>query len=240
MKMPKSNNSNKTIIKVGGLRFTLPIILILLVLLIAATGFLIPSIRDALGIGDWPTKFQDLLPEELMGYNETEIADTILGKTQDKGELVVMEQEVSVKIQLTRALWNVPLFEKTKTVYSHGVGGFSVDLSQITEGGLSWDSSTKAMTITIPHASLSYIDPDFSKTEFGDTERAILAFGDIKLTQEQQNVLNVEIEEAMEKALNTETRLRVADIKAKQKVKELLKPLLKELKEDIKVYVVQE
>lgn len=236
----KRQKTNKTIIKIGGLRFTLPIILVLLVLLIAATSFLIPSIRDALGIGSWPTAFQDLLPEELMGYNETEISDTILGKTQDKGELVVMEQEVTTKMELTRALWNVPIFKKTKTVYSHGVGGFSVDLSKITEGGLSWDSSTKAMTITIPQATLSYIDPDFSKTEFGDTEKALLAFGDIKLTQEQQNVLNVEIEEAMEKALNTEARLRVANIKAKQKVGELLRPLVEDLNEGIKLYVIQE
>lgn len=236
----KRQKTNKTIINIGGLRFTLPIILVLLVLLIAATSFLIPSIRDALGIGSWPTAFQDLLPEELMGYNETEISDTILGKTQDKGELVVMEQEVTTKMELTRALWNVPIFKKTKTVYSHGVGGFSVDLSKITEGGLSWDSSTKAMTITIPQATLSYIDPDFSKTEFGDTEKALLAFGDIKLTQEQQNVLNVEIEEAMEKALNTEARLRVANIKAKQKVGELLRPLVEDLNEGIKLYVIQE
>lgn len=236
----KRQKSNKTVIKIGGLRFTLPIILVLLILLIAAGSLLVPSIRDALGIGSWPTAFKDLLPEELMGYNETEISDTILGKTQDKGDLVVMEQEVSVQIQLTRALWNVPLFEKTKTVYSHGVGGFSVDLSKITEGALVWDSATKAMTLTIPQATLSYIDPDFSKTEFGDTERAILAFGDIKLTQEQHNVLNVEIEEAMEKALNTETRLRVANIKAKEKVGELLKPLVKEINQDIKLYVIQE
>ena len=236
----KRRKSNKTIIKIGGLRFTLPIILVLLLLLIAAGSLLLPSFRDALGIGSWPTAFKDLLPEELMGYNETEISDTILGKTQDKGDLVVMEQEVSVQIQLTRALWKVPLFEKTKTVYSHGVGGFSVDLSKITEGALVWDSSEKAMTLTIPQATLSYIDPDFSKTEFGNTERAILAFGDIKLTQEQHNVLNVEIEEAMEKALNTETRLRVANIKAKQKVGELLKPLVKEIHQDVKLYVVQE
>jgi hypothetical protein len=96
------------------------------------------------------------------------------------------------------------------------------------------------MTITIPQATLSYIDPDFSKTEFGDTEKALLAFGDIKLTQAQQNVLNVEIEEAMEKALNTEARLRVANIKAKQKVGELLRPLVEDLNEGIKLYVIQE
>lgn len=224
----------------GGLRFTLPIIIILLLLLIVATSLLVPSIKDALGIGSWPTAFKELLADELMGYNETEISHTILGKTQDRGELLVMEQEVSVQMELTRALWNVPLFEKTKTVYSHGLGGFSVDLALITEGALTWDQEKKSMTILIPQASLTYIDPDFSKTEFGDTERAILAFGDIKLTQEQQNVLNVEIEESMKKALNTESRLRVANIKAKQKVKELLKPLVKDIDEEITIYVIQE
>lgn len=231
---------NKTVIKVGGLRFTLPIIIILLLLLIGVTSLLVPSIKDTLGIGSWPTAFKELLPEELMGYNETEISHTILGKTQDRGELLVMEQEVSVQMELTRALWNMPLFEKTKTVYSHGLGGFSVDLTLITKSALTWDQDNKSMTILIPKASLSYIDPDFSKTEFGDTERAILAFGDIKLTQEQQNVLNVEIEESMKKALNTESRLRVANIKAKQKVKELLKPLVKDIDEEIIIYVIQE
>lgn len=236
----KRTKKNKVIIKVGGLRFTLPIILILLLLLIVASSLLIPSIKDTLGIGSWPTAFRDLLPEELMGYNETQIADIILGETKDKGQLVVMEQEVSIKMDLSRTLWNIPLFEKTKTIYSYGIGGFSVDLSQVTKGALSWDSSTKVMAIKIPQASLSYIDPDFSKTEFGDTERAILAFGDIKLTQEQQNVLNVEIEAEMEKALNTESRLTVANIKAKERVKELLTPLIKELNQGIKIIIVQE
>lgn len=236
----KKGKKNKTVIKVGGLKFTLPIILVLLMLLIVATSFLVPSIRDYLGIGSWPTAFQDLIPEELMGYNKTEISKTILGETEDKGELIVMEQEVSVDMELSRALWNVPIFKKTKTVYSHGVGAFSVDLSQITEGALTWDSSTKTMTIQIPHATLAYIDPDFSLTEFGDTERAIFGFGEIKLTQEQQNVLNLEIEKSMEKALNTESRLRLADIKAKQRVSELLKPLVTNLNEGISLYVVQE
>ena len=237
--MKKSKNE-KVIIKVGGLRFTLPIILILMGLLIIATSFLVPSIRDALGIGSWPTAFKDLLPEELMGYNETEISETILGKTQDRGDLIVMEQEVSVKMELSRALWNIPLFEKTKMIYSHGVGGFSVDLSKITEASLSWDSSAKIMTVQIPHTTLSYVDPDFSKTEFGDTERALLAFGNIKLTQEQQNLLNVEIEEAMKQALNTEAQLRTADIKAKQRVGEILSPLVKELNEGIELNIIYE
>jgi hypothetical protein len=40
--------------------------------------------------------------------------------------------------------------------------------------------------------------------------------------------------------LNVETRLRVANIKAKQKVGELLRPLVEELNEGIKLYVIQE
>ena len=230
----------KTVIKIGGLRFTLPLILILILIIVILTLLLIPSLRDTLGLGKWPTSFSELLPEEVMGYNESEITQALLGETRARQELIVLEQDVSVQMEITRTLANIPLFEKSKTVYAYGTGAFGVDLSQITEETILFDHETKTVTLSIPHARLVYVDPDYSKTEFGDTERALLAFGDIKLTQEQQNVLNHQIEESMTETLSGSNRLAVADLRAVQQVKALLGPILYGVNPDYSLKVIQE
>ena len=51
--------------------------------------------------------------------------------------------------------------------------------------------------ITVPEPELKYITIDNEKTTFENTEKAVLAFGDIKLTQEQQNVVDKEIDTAI-------------------------------------------
>ena len=82
----------KTVIKIGGLRFTLPLILILILIIVILTLLLIPSLRDTLGFGKWPTSFSELLPEEVMGYNEAEITQALLGETRARQELIVLEK----------------------------------------------------------------------------------------------------------------------------------------------------
>lgn len=235
----KNKKQRKTVIKIGGLGCSLPVLIIFVGILAISGSLMISSVRDALGIGEWPTSFSDLLPGEIMGYNDVEITQAILGEVRDKNQLVVMEQDIEVQTEISRALANIPLFEKTKTIYSYGTGAFAVDLSSITKGAITFDHQEKIVTVNIPHATLAYVDPDYSKTRFGDTEKAILAFGDIKMTQEQENVVNKEIDDAMWSKLNIENRLGVADLKAVQKVKRLLAPIITGINDDYKLKVVQ-
>ncbi len=236
----KDGRPRKTVIKIGGLGCSLPVIILLVVVLAISGSLMVSTVRETLGIGEWPTSFRDLLPDEIMGYNDVEITQAILGEVRDKNQLIVMEQDVEVQTEISRALANIPLFEKTKTIYSYGTGAYGIDLTALTEGAITYDHDIKEVIVQIPHAALAYVDPDFSKTKFGDTEKALLAFGELKMTQEQENVVNKEIEEAMWIRLNTANRLAVADLKAVQRVKAFLTPSVNEIDEDSQLKVVQD
>lgn len=236
----KDGRPRKTVIKIGGLGCSLPIVILLVVVLVISGSMMISSVREALGIGEWPTSFSDLLPDEIMGYNDVEITQAILGEVRDRDQLIVMEQDIEVQTEIRRALANISLFEKTKTIYSYGTGAYGIDLSALTEGAITYDHDRKEVIVRIPHAALAYVDPDFSKTKFGDTEKALFAFGELKMTQEQENVVNKEVEDAMWSKLNTGNRLAVADLKAVQRVKGLLIPIVNGIDEDYKLKVVQD
>ena len=63
------------------------------------------------------------------------------------------------------------------------------------------DETLASVTIQIPHAKLSYVTVDLDKTEYDETQKALFAFGEIKLTSEQTNILEQNIEDAMREQL---------------------------------------
>ncbi|MPN43411.1 hypothetical protein SDC9_190971 [bioreactor metagenome] len=83
------------------------------------------------------------------------------------------------------------------------------------------------MTITIPHASLSYVTVDVEKTEFEETKKALFAFGEIKLTNEQLSLLEQNIQDAMTEQLNNSDMLAKADTAALSQVQKLFEPIVK-------------
>jgi hypothetical protein len=68
----------------------------------------------------------------------------------------------------------------------------------------------QTVTVTIPAAMLKYVNIDTAATTFEETEHALLAFGDIKLSQEQQQELNVSIETAMREKLEEQGNIDAA------------------------------
>ena len=74
----KDGRPRKTVIKIGGLGCSLPIVILLDVVLVISGSMMISSVREALGIGEWQTSFSDLLRDEIMGYNDVETTQAIL------------------------------------------------------------------------------------------------------------------------------------------------------------------
>jgi len=74
---------------------------------------------------------------------------------------------------------------------------------------------------------------DVEKTEFEETKKALFAFGEIKLTSEQQNILEQDIQEAMQEQLVTSDMLAKADVAALSQVLNLLQPVIKTLDPEV-------
>lgn len=215
--------------------------LILFVVLVIALLIAYANLRDFLTGGltiTVPESLSALLPDETMGYSRFDFSNAILGESREKSEFVVLEQDVTVTSRVSQALANLALFEKSQLIRSYGTGVYSVDLSKLTEDDIALDNDLKTVTITIPHAALSYLTVDVDKTEYEETQKAIFAFGDIKLTNEQMGLLEQSIQDAMRAELETADMLAKADASAVTQVQKLFLPLVQAVASDYTVEIL--
>lgn len=215
--------------------------LLLLVLLAVAYLTLWPRLQEALTPNfsvRVPDSIEGLLPDEKMGYTAVDFSNAILGESREKKELVVMEQDVEVTSQISQELLNISLFSKQKIVHSFGTGVYTVDLKQLEASDIVYDEITGIITVTIPHAMLSYVNVDVEKTKFEDTKKALLAVGEIKMTAEQQHALDQSVDAALRERL-TDPALQIkADELALIKARELFSAPIAALSDELIVKVV--
>jgi len=215
--------------------------LILFVVLVIALLILYAKLKNFLTGGitiTAPESLCALLPDETMGYSRFDFSNAILGESREKSEFVVLEQDVSVTSRVSQALANLALFEKSQLIRSYGTGVYSVDLSKLTEDDVALDNELKTVTVTIPHTALSYLTVDVDKTEYEETQKAIFAFGEIKLTNEQMGLLEQSIQDAMRTELETADMLAKADASAITQVQKLFLPLVQAVAADYTVVIL--
>lgn len=213
---------------------------IVLAALLIAILFLLPKIKDFFTPDvtiDIPDSLDSLLPDETMGYSKFDFSEAILGESREKSDFVVLEQDVSVATRVSQALANLALFEKSQVVRSYGTGVYTVDLSGLTADDVSLDAQLDQVTVLIPHAVLSYVTVDVEKTEFEETKKALFAFGEIKLTNEQLNLLEQSIQDAMSEELSTADMLEKADAHALTQVRDLFAPVVRSVAPEFIVIV---
>ncbi|MEA4939531.1 MAG: DUF4230 domain-containing protein [Christensenella sp.] len=179
-----------------------------------------------------PDSLSGLLPDEQMGYNKIDFSNAILGESRTKSDFVVLEQDVTVSTRVSQALANLALFEKSQVIRSYGTGVYVVDLSALSENDIAVDEALTSVTIQIPHAKLSYVTVDLDKTEYDETQKALFAFGEIKLTSEQTNILEQNIEDAMREQLTADEILQKADTHALSQVRSLFEPIVQSVAPD--------
>jgi hypothetical protein len=213
---------------------------VLAFLLLVSSLYLFPQFKASLGLGNLPTSFDEMRADQVMGYKTLEIQERVLLEVEDKAQLIVFEQNVQVDIQISQMLWNIPIFEKTKEIHAYGKGAFGVDLSHMTKDSILVDHNIREVYIILEPAALMYVEPDYTKTTYEDTQRALFAFGEIKMTQEQQTVVNQDIKNAMTEELQGEDLLAKADEKAIERLQELMEPLIKEIVPGYKIIIQYE
>jgi len=197
--------------------------------IVIAALFLIPRIQAFFSPKidlSAPDSLSGLLPDDKMGYNKIDFSNAILGESRTKSDFVVLEQDVTVSTRVSQALANLALFETSQVIRSYGTGVYVVDLSALSEDDIIVDDSLASVTILIPHAKLSYVTVDLDKTEYDETQKALFAFGEIKLTSEQTNILEQNIEDAMREQLNSDEMQQKADTHALSQVRSLFEPIV--------------
>ena len=173
-----------------------------------------------------PTE-DNVVEEHFAGYTAIDFKDAIMGEAEGHKELIVMEQPMQLSTSLVReGPWEWEVFRRTKNITYYGTGVYTVDLSQLTEAKIDVDMEAHRIVVNVPHAKLQYVNPDYEKIEFEDTDKGLLAFTDIKLTAEEQATLENSVMKDMTEHLSQPEILEAADDFATMKVWDLFQPLV--------------
>ncbi len=169
----------------------------------------------------------EIIDETLTGYTAVDFKDAILGEASQHQELIVMEQPLEISTTITKAgLGNLEIFSKVKNISYAGTGVYTTDFKYIDSDHISVDEENKVVTIKIQNTTLQYVNIDNDNITFEDTDKGLLAFGDLSLTTEQQNELEKSVKEAMREKLNTSELLEKANEFAKMKAWEIFQPIV--------------
>lgn len=142
----------------------------------------------------------------VLGYTAVDFEEAVLGAAKKEALLVVDEQEISVVTTTTQTgLFNLGVLSKKQSVTFVGTSQYVVDLKKLVKENISVDDESHTVTVKVPHAEFHQVTIDHNKTIFSDTEKGLLAFGDIKMSQEESNKIDAEAAEKLEaKARETE------------------------------------
>ncbi|MBQ1284995.1 MAG: DUF4230 domain-containing protein [Lachnospiraceae bacterium] len=160
-------------------------------------------------------------------YTAADFEKAILGEASRHKELVVKEQPIEIPTTITRAgLGNLQIFSKVQNVYYYGTGVYTISLAELDASNIRVDEENQKVRVMIPHACLQYINPNLDLTMFEEAGRGLLAFGDIKMTTQEQNSLQQSVVESMRERLTQEDMYLGADEFAKVSAWEIFQPLV--------------
>lgn len=184
-------------------------------------------------------EFVDLLLNgNRLGYTAVDFQDAVLGQASEHKEFIVMEQPLEISSTLTKAgLGNLAIFSKTKNITYSGTGVYVVDLSKLRADKISVDQEKKTVTISVPHAALQYVVCDRENIKFEDTEKGLLAFGEIRMTAEEENEIEKEVNARMETRLRESDLMQKADNYALRRCRELFDPFIKAVDAEFKTVI---
>jgi hypothetical protein len=183
----------------------------------------------------------DLVLEDnsIFGYTAADFEEAILGDSEKLKKLEVFSQEVSDAVTVTdTGFLNWGAFTKMKVITFTGTAVYTVDLGQLRKSDISFNEEEKLITLKIPHPKQEPLNITEDKIMFGDTTNGLLAFGEIKLTPEQNRDIQAEARQKMQEKLDTSNVLDNADRFAILSVWEMYSPIIKGVAKDYSLEVV--
>lgn len=179
-----------------------------------------------------------LINHRIFGYKTADFAEAILGDEEQLKKLEVYSREVSDVTTLTQAgLFKIKAFSKYQFITFNGKAIYTVDLSGLTADDITLDEETKVVTMKVPAPQLEPINIPSESIQVGEVQKEALAFGDIKLTPEQQNDVETAAKERMIQKLEDEKVIDDATAAAEHSLWEIFQPMVSNLSSKYKLKI---
>ena len=164
----------------------------------------------------------------IFGYKVADFEEAVLGKEEQLKKLEVYSREVSDVATITQAgLGKIKAFSKYQYITYHGTAVYTVDLSKINKNSITLDEDSKTVTLTVPAVVLEPLIIPSEDIEFGEVQKnTIFAFGEIKLTPEDQAKVETEAKSKMLEKLEKENVMATAQAAAEHSIWEIFQPVI--------------
>lgn len=144
-----------------------------------------------------------------------------------------MEQPISLTMTISEmGLGNWEIFSKTKQITFKGTGVYTVNLSTLSKDDIELDLEEKVITINVDSSQLTYVNLNIEETKYEETDKGLLTFGDITLTTEQQQQIELQITQAMTKTLDSQKYKDLADGFAQINLWKIYQPVVTNVEND--------
>lgn len=168
-----------------------------------------------------------LINHKIFGYKAADFAEAVLGKEEELKKLEVYSREVSDVATITQAgLFKIKAFSKYQLITFNGKAIYTVDLSDLKASDISLDEETKTVTMKVPAPVLEPINIPSENIQFGEVETEVLAFGNIKLTPEQQAEVETQAKNRMLERLEKDKVAEDAKVAAQHSIWEIFQPVI--------------
>ena len=186
---------------------------------------------------DAVTKFDDgieMIDPNTIKLNDSGVrvsfSDVILSKPNETRKLVAYEVAGDVSYTIEDRMIESLDLEATKkyqTVTYEGKGSFVVDLDKLGTSNIKDDKENKVLTIAIDHPYLDTIEIDPSKVKIGSQKSGFFTIGKIKLTLQDYNTIEKELNRRLRDSFNEASNGQKADDLALKAVYEIYEPIVK-------------
>jgi len=195
--------------------------------------------KDQFSIGKDAASHDLVLKDNgVFGFTVADFSPAILEQCSKEMKLEVYKVTISdVKTITKEGLGKIKLFKKSQAITYKGTAIYTVDLSKIGEDDITVDNENMKVILKVPHAARGDINIPKEDIEYNDPEKGWLAIGDIKLTEEEHNKLELEVKEKMEKKLDEDKVDDEADRFLKLSVWEIYQPIITSVSKDYSLEV---
>ncbi len=179
-----------------------------------------------------------LINHRIFGYKAADFAEAVLGDEEQLKKLEVYSREVSDVSTITQAgLFKSKAFSKYQLITYNGKAVYTVDLSGLKAEDITLDEETKVVTMKVPEPQLEPINIPSESIQFGDVEKGAFAFGNIKLTPEQQAEVETHAKARMEEKLESENVAADAKAATEHSIWEIFQPMISNLSSKYKLKI---
>ena len=158
--------------------------------------------------------------------NKVILEDTIIKSIKGETKLVTMEVNVNEEIIYDDSYSNYSLSKQKQKLNFFADGIFTTDLSGFSAENIIIDDDKKTVTIKVKEPILDYINFLPEDTTYEEVEKGLFRFGDIKLSMDELNEIEIRAKESIKTKLSTkemEEKSIEATIKA---VEEIFLPII--------------